>query len=98
MGLRLEAAQLLTRRAAFVYSQSRGKTTKFSSMAKLAASECATFNSHNCVQILGGMGYVMDLPAERLYRDARITEIYGGVTDIQKQIVADQVIKECNFE
>ncbi|XP_055683705.1 short-chain specific acyl-CoA dehydrogenase, mitochondrial-like isoform X2 [Lutzomyia longipalpis] len=98
MGLRLEAAQLLTRRAAFIHSQPGAKTTKFSSMAKLAASECATFNSHNCVQILGGMGYVMDLPAERLYRDARITEIYGGVSDIQRQIVADQVIKECNSE
>ncbi|XP_059618662.1 short-chain specific acyl-CoA dehydrogenase, mitochondrial-like [Phlebotomus argentipes] len=98
MGLRLEAAQLLTRRAAFLFSQPGGRSTKFSSMAKLAASECAVFNSHNCVQILGGMGYVMDLPAERLYRDARITEIYGGVSDIQRQIVADQVIKECNFE
>ncbi|GAB0095347.1 uncharacterized protein DMENIID0001_107160 [Sergentomyia squamirostris] len=98
MGLRLEAAQLLTRRAAALYSQSNGKNTKYCSMAKVSASECATFNSHNCVQILGGMGYVSDLPAERLYRDARITQIYGGVTDIQKQIIADQVIKECNFE
>lgn len=47
-------------------------------MAKLAASEAATFSAHQSLQILGGMGYVSDMPAERYYRDARITEIYEG--------------------
>lgn len=63
-------------------------------MAKLAASEAATFVSHTAIQILGGMGYVTDMPAERHYRDARITEIYAGITDIQKLLIGDLVIKE----
>ena len=48
-------------------------------MAKLAASETATFVAHQAIQILGGMGYVADMPVERNYRDARITEIYEGL-------------------
>ena len=55
--------------------------TKFAAMAKLAASECATYNAHQAIQILGGMGYVSDMPAERHYRDARITEIYEGTSE-----------------
>ena len=47
-------------------------------MAKLVASEAATYNAHQAIQVLGGMGYVSDMPAERYYRDARITEIYEG--------------------
>lgn len=47
-------------------------------MAKLAASEAATFASHQSIQVLGGMGYVSAMPSERNYRDARITEIYEG--------------------
>lgn len=62
-------------------------------MAKFAASRCATSNAHNCVQILGAKGFVDGL-AERLYRDSRITQIYGGATDIQKLVIADLVIKE----
>jgi len=67
---------------------------KESSMAKLAASEAATFNAHQCIQVLGGMGYVTDMPAERHYRDARITEIYEGTSEIQKLIIAAKVFKE----
>lgn len=63
------------------------------SMAKCAASRCATDNANECVQILGAKGFVSGL-AERYYRDARITQIYGGATDIQKMIVADMVVKE----
>lgn len=48
-------------------------------MAKLSASETATFVAHQAIQILGGMGYVADMPVERNYRDARITEIYEGL-------------------
>ena len=47
-------------------------------MAKLVASETATFVAHQSIQVLGGMGYVSDMPCERNYRDARITEIYEG--------------------
>ncbi|XP_075238186.1 short-chain specific acyl-CoA dehydrogenase, mitochondrial-like [Lycorma delicatula] len=93
MAVRLEAARLLTWRAA-VLRDSGQRFTKESSMAKLASSEAATFVSHGCVQILGGMGYVTDMPAERHYRDARITEIYAGITDIQKLVIADMVARE----
>lgn len=63
------------------------------SMAKFAASRCATRNAHNCVQILGAKGFVAGL-AERYFRDSRITQIYGGPTDIQQLIIAEQVIQE----
>ena len=51
---------------------------KEAAMAKLAASEAATYVAHQSIQVLGGMGYVSDMPVERNYRDARITEIYEG--------------------
>lgn len=63
-------------------------------MAKLAASETATFNAHQCIQILGGMGFVADMPAERYYRDARITEIYEGTSEIQRLVIATNILKE----
>uniref|UniRef100_A0A4W3HQT2 short-chain acyl-CoA dehydrogenase n=1 Tax=Callorhinchus milii TaxID=7868 RepID=A0A4W3HQT2_CALMI len=62
-------------------------------MAKLAASEAATSISHQAIQILGGMGYVTDMPAERHYRDARITEIYEGTSEIQRLVIANQLLK-----
>ena len=46
------------------------------------------------IQILGGMGYVTDMPAERYYRDARITEIYEGTSEIQRLVIAGELIKE----
>lgn len=67
MAVRLESARLLTWRAA--RCKDEGKPyTKEAAMAKLAASEAATFVSHQAIQILGGMGYVSDMPAERHYR------------------------------
>lgn len=90
MATDLEAARLLTWKAATL-QQLRRDYRETSSMAKYAASTCATSNAHRCVQILGGMGYVRDTPAERLYRDARITQIYGGVTEVQQLIIAERV-------
>uniref|UniRef100_A0A182WFJ6 Short-chain specific acyl-CoA dehydrogenase, mitochondrial n=1 Tax=Anopheles minimus TaxID=112268 RepID=A0A182WFJ6_9DIPT len=90
---RIETTRLLVRKAACEVDRGL-RATKACSMAKWVAGETATYAAHGCQQILGGMGYVKDLPAERYYRDSRITEIYGGVTDVQKSIVADQVIKE----
>ena len=80
MEMRLQSARLLTWKAAALKCQGES-FTKFAAMAKLAASECATFNAHQAIQILGGMGYVSDMPAERHYRDARITEIYEGTSE-----------------
>lgn len=93
MATRLEAARLLVWRAA-VISDEQCRSTKYTSMAKLAASEAATFVTHGAIQILGGMGYVRDMPAERHYRDARITEIYAGVNDVQKLLISEMLIKE----
>ncbi|KAG8234849.1 hypothetical protein J437_LFUL014698 [Ladona fulva] len=93
MALRLEGARLLTWRAA-VLKDNKQPFTKAAAMAKLAASEAATFVSHQCIQILGGMGYVSDMPAERHYRDARITEIYEGTSEIQRLVIAGNLIKE----
>lgn len=68
MAVDLESARLLTWKAARMKDANRDYR-KLSSMAKFAASRCATSNAHKCVQILGGMGYVGDMAAERLYRD-----------------------------
>ena len=62
---------------------------KHAAMAKLAASETATFVAHQSIQVLGGMGYVSDMPVERNYRDARITEIYEGYYQLS-HVVAQQ--------
>ncbi|CAG5024403.1 unnamed protein product [Parnassius apollo] len=93
MALNLESARLLTWRAAWL-KDNKKSFTKEAAMAKLAASEAATFLSHQCIQILGGMGYVTDMPAERHYRDARITEIYEGTSEIQRLVIAGQILKE----
>ncbi|XP_012232127.1 short-chain specific acyl-CoA dehydrogenase, mitochondrial [Linepithema humile] len=93
MALKLESSRLLTWRAAQL--KDSGKPyTKEAAMAKLSASETATFCAHQCIQILGGMGYVSDMPAERHYRDARITEIYEGTSEIQKLVIAGNLVKE----
>jgi alkylation response protein AidB-like acyl-CoA dehydrogenase len=63
-------------------------------MAKLAASEAATFIANKGVQIHGGYGYVVDYPAERHLRDAKITEIYEGTSEIQRMVVASHLVKD----
>ncbi|XP_067911310.1 short-chain specific acyl-CoA dehydrogenase, mitochondrial isoform X2 [Heterodontus francisci] len=93
MGLALESARLLTWRAAML--KDNGKSyVKEAAMAKLAASEAATTIAHKAMQILGGMGYVTDMAAERHYRDARITEIYEGTSEIQRLVIANQLLKQ----
>ncbi|GAB0092884.1 short-chain specific acyl-CoA dehydrogenase, mitochondrial [Sergentomyia squamirostris] len=93
MSLRVESARLLTWRAAWLKDNGMSYT-KEAAMAKLAASETATFVAHQCIQVLGGMGYVTEMPAERHYRDARITEIYEGTSEIQRLVIAGCVLKE----
>jgi len=88
-----DAARLLTWRAAQL-KDSGEKYTREAAMGKLAASEAATMCSHQAIQILGGMGYVTEMPAERHYRDARITEIYEGTSEIQHLVIAGDVLKE----
>ncbi|KAK1328714.1 hypothetical protein QTO34_012289 [Cnephaeus nilssonii] len=92
MALALESARLLTWRAAML-KDNKKPFTKEAAMAKLAASEAATAISHQAIQILGGMGYVTEMPAERHYRDARITEIYEGTSEIQRLVIAGHLLK-----
>ncbi|PWA26848.1 hypothetical protein CCH79_00001277, partial [Gambusia affinis] len=93
MAVAIESARLLTWKASLLRDAKKA-FTKEAAMAKLAASEAATYCSHQAIQILGGMGYVTDMPAERHYRDARITEIYEGTSEIQRLVIAGQILKE----
>ena len=93
MATRIDAARLLTWRAA-AHKDAGLPFSKEAAMAKLHASETATMVAHQAIQVLGGMGYVSDMPAERHYRDARITEIYEGTSEIQRLVIANAVLKE----
>ncbi len=91
MKTRIEASRLLIYNA--VRAKERGKITGErytleASMAKLFASETAMFVTHQAVQIHGGMGYSKELPVERYFRDAKITEIYEGTSEIQRLVIA----------
>jgi alkylation response protein AidB-like acyl-CoA dehydrogenase len=63
-------------------------------MAKLFASDVAVRAARECVQIFGGYGYIADFPAERHYRDAKITEIYEGTSEIQRLVLAEDTLAE----
>ncbi len=93
MKCRLEAARLLTLRAAWNKMETKkhgGRNTTEGSVAKLFASETAMFCAHAAVQIHGGMGYSQEMPLERYFRDAKITEIYEGTSEIQRLVIARQ--------
>ena len=93
MATNVEAARSLTYRAAAAVDEGNQETAaKYSSMAKLFASEAAVDVSDEALQVHGGAGYVSDFPAERYYRDARITKIYEGTSEIQKNIIADRIL------
>jgi alkylation response protein AidB-like acyl-CoA dehydrogenase len=88
---RIEAARLLTYRAA--YMKDRGaRTTRESSMAKLYASEMAVRAADDCVQIHGGYGFVKDYPAEKYYRDVKLVTIGEGTSEIQRLVIARQLL------
>ncbi|MFB6082635.1 MAG: acyl-CoA dehydrogenase family protein [Halorientalis sp.] len=92
MATNVEAARSLTYRAASTVEAGRDQTAaKFASMAKLFASEHAVDVADEAIQVHGGAGYVTDHPVERYYRDARITKIYEGTSEIQKNIIADRL-------
>ncbi|MGH7269489.1 MAG: acyl-CoA dehydrogenase family protein [Polyangiaceae bacterium] len=92
MATQLDAARLLAWRAATM--KDRGvRHTAESSMAKLYASEMATRVTHKAIQVHGGYGYSTEFPVERHYRDARITEIYEGTSEIQRIVISASVLK-----
>ena len=88
---RIEAARLLTYRAAYLKDRAE-RTTLESAMAKLYASEMAVKAADDCVQIFGGYGFVKDYPAEKYFRDVKLTTIGEGTSEIQRLVIARQLL------
>ena len=91
MKTRIEASRLLVLHAAWAKGEAQksgAKNTLNASIAKLFASETCMWVTHQAVQIHGGMGYSKELPLERYFRDAKITEIYEGTSEIQRMVIA----------
>ncbi|WP_254523199.1 acyl-CoA dehydrogenase family protein [Natrinema caseinilyticum] len=93
MATKTEAARNLTYKAAWNVDQGND-ITKLASMAKEYASRVAVDVSNEAVQIHGGAGYVNDFPVERFYRDSKITQIYEGTTEIQKNVISRELLNE----
>ena len=96
MATGLEAANLLTLSAAWRKDQGM-PFTKEASMAKLFASELANKSAYLALQIHGGYGYLKDFKVERLYRDARATSIYEGTSEIQRLVIAREMLRDQNY-
>jgi butyryl-CoA dehydrogenase len=92
MATEIDAARLLARRAAWK-QDSGARFSMEAAIAKLFASEMSTRVTHKAIQIHGGYGYSSEYPVERAYRDARITEIYEGTSEIQRIVIAAWVLK-----
>jgi butyryl-CoA dehydrogenase len=92
MATEIEAARLLTHRAAVLKDAGR-RFTKEASMAKLFASEAAMRITTKAIQVHGGYGYILDYPVQRYFRDAKITEIYEGTSEIQRLVIAGHLLK-----
>ena len=93
MATEIDAARLLTWRAAALKDAGEDHILA-AAEAKLFASDVAVKAARDCVQIFGGYGYLKDFPAERHYRDAKITEIYEGTSEIMKLVIAEEILKE----
>ena len=93
MATEIDAARLLVRKAAWK-QETGARFSMEASIAKLFASEMATRVTHKAIQIHGGNGYSREYPVERAYRDARITEIYEGTSEIQRLVIAAWVLKD----
>jgi alkylation response protein AidB-like acyl-CoA dehydrogenase len=93
MATEIDAARLLTLRAAFMKDHG-SKSTLESSMAKLYASEIAVKAANESVQIHGGYGFIKDYPAEKFYRDVKLCTIGEGTSEIQRLVIARQLLKD----
>ena len=91
MATEIDAARLLTYRAAWLKQEGRPHTAE-GAKAKLFASEMARRQTAEAIQILGGVGYTKEFPVERFYRDAKITEIYEGTSEIQRLVIARSIL------
>jgi alkylation response protein AidB-like acyl-CoA dehydrogenase len=93
MATQIEAARALVYHAAAL-KQEGGDYIRAAAEAKLFASEMSTRVCHSAIQILGGYGYIREYHVERHYRDARVTEIFEGTSEIQRMVIARHLIKE----
>jgi alkylation response protein AidB-like acyl-CoA dehydrogenase len=93
MAMRLEASRLLVYKALALCDEEDPRMTQWSAMAKCFASDSAMAITTDAVQILGGYGYVREYPAERYMRDAKITQIYEGTNQIQRVVIARQILR-----
>jgi len=96
MATRIEASRLLTYQAALAKDRAKKTGERYSkeaAMAKLFASETAVWVTQKAVQIHGGYGYIKEYAVERYYRDAKITEIYEGTSEIQRIVIANQILR-----
>lgn len=92
MATEIDAARFLVYRAAYVKDKG-GRFSKEAAMAKLKASDVAVNVSRDAVQIFGGYGYMREYPVERYYRDAKITEIYEGTSEIQRMVISRALLR-----
>jgi butyryl-CoA dehydrogenase len=92
MATEIDAARMLVYRAAFSKWQGKPYTVP-AAMAKFFASDAAMKTTRNAIQIHGGYGFTKDYPVERFYRDAKITEIYEGTTEVQKMVISGNLLK-----
>jgi alkylation response protein AidB-like acyl-CoA dehydrogenase len=88
----IEAARLLTWRAAYLKDQGR-PAMHAAAMAKLFASEVAMKAASKAVQIHGGAGYITEFPVERIFRDAKLTEIGEGTSEVQRMVIAREILR-----
>jgi alkylation response protein AidB-like acyl-CoA dehydrogenase len=93
MAMRLEASRLLVYKALALCDEEDPRMTQWSAMAKCFASDSAMAITTDAVQILGGYGYIREYPAERFMRDAKITQIYEGTNQIQRLVIARQILR-----
>ncbi len=93
MAMKLEASRMLVYKALALCDDRDPRMTKWSAMAKCFASDSAMAITTDAVQILGGYGYVREYPAERYMRDAKITQIYEGTNQIQRVVIARQILE-----
>jgi len=93
MAMRLEAARMLVWRAAILADKKKGRISGASAMAKAYAGDTAMYVTTEALQIMGGYGYMRDYPMEKYMRDAKIMQIYEGTNEIQKMIIAQDVLR-----
>jgi butyryl-CoA dehydrogenase len=93
MALKIDASRLLVYRAAAMKDAGQ-EFTKEAAMAKLFASEAANWVTDKAIQIFGGMGYCRDVPVERMHRDAKLMEIGEGTSEIQRMVIAREILKD----